>query len=369
MKRILLSLVAIGIVISAVVVVRGVPSAMTLPFSATEEDFDNEPVELLDAETIRVGQGGWYTIAELASYKRPEGPLRVGVQIGHLDNDKVPEELKALTANTGASFGTVTERELMKQIGEKVRVELEARGVVVDVLPATVPPKYEADAFIALHADGNQNRRARGFKIAGPRRDYSGLSERLVSSLTTAYASTTKLPFDDTITRRMTAYYAFNWPRYEHAIHPFTPAAIVETGYVTNAVDRAFLINQQEVIASAITDGVMDFLATERTPNPPAGSLEIPSMPLSGTVVCAPIRADRGGTTTPECVPGLKTSDGTHYLLEPKERIATTSLPFTTTVRGRYVPANTLPNYFWFPYEVRGFIMESEIATVTVAPL
>lgn len=362
-KKLILSTTVIITVIAAVWFIgSNYPAAMDLPFSATETAFDDEPVSLLSPEGVTLGRGNWYTVAELQNYQRPEGPYRVGIQVGHLNNDQVPEELNGLTANgDGATYGTYTERALMETLGALVKQKLEAAGIVVDLLPATVPPKYEADAFISLHADGNSSSRARGFKIAGPRRDYSGLSDELVTELSTAYGQATGLPEDDQITRRMTSYYAFNWPRYEHAVHPFTPSAIVETGFLTNAVDRAFLINEQEKIATGIASGTLAFLALPRVITPPPGALTLPPLPLEGTITCAPLRLERRGTTTPQCLPSLVVEEGAHYLLEASPAIATSSLPLQASVTGTYVPAETLENYFWFPYEVRGIIRNADV--------
>lgn len=206
-----------------------------------------------------------FTPAEAELYGRivrEPGPPRVGVQIGHWQNYQVPEELSGLTRNgSGAVGGGVTELQLVEAIGRALQVQLEAEGVVVDLLPATVPIDYYADAFVSIHADGNANTAVRGYKIAGPRYDFSGQSEALATALTNAYGVITGLPEDDNITRRMSGYYAFNWRRYDHALHPLTPAAIVETGFVTNPTDRALLLNEPERVARAIAAGLFDFLA------------------------------------------------------------------------------------------------------------
>lgn len=196
--------------------------------------------------------------------ERVPGPAQVGIQVGHWQLENVPEELQGLQDSTGAVSGEYTEQEIVLRIGELVRAELEAAGVVVDFLPATVPIDYEADAFISIHADGSNNGAANGFKIAGPRHDFSGRSEALVADLYDAYGEATGLRRDDSnITRRMSGYYAFNWRRYDHALHPQTPAAIVETGFVTSAIDRELLVGEPERAARGIAEGVRVFLERE----------------------------------------------------------------------------------------------------------
>lgn len=330
-------------------------AATTTPsFTEQEAGFEPEPERM----SYRVGGGLQYTLAELRAWERAPGPLRVGLQVGHLDNDEVPEELSGLTRNgAGAVAAGYNERDTVQVITELVAERLRAENILVDVLPATVPPGYEVDAFISVHADGNRNTGVRGFKIAGPRRDYSGRSEALVAALYESYEVATNLPIDPSISRRMTAYYAFNWPRYEHAIHPFTPAAIVETGFLTNPADRAFLLNQPEVAAAGIANGIMAYLETIPEPLPPPGSLTAPALPLSGVVECAPVRAERRNRDPRPCEAALRDADGHHHLLIAEPPIATSSLPYAATVAGEYQPVQLLDNYFWFHWEARGMIM------------
>lgn len=61
----------------------------------------------------------------------------------------------------------------------------------------------------------------------------------------------------------MRGYYAFNWYRYDHAIHPMTPAVIVETGFLTNAADRALIVDDPGRVAQGITKGILKFLYSQ----------------------------------------------------------------------------------------------------------
>lgn len=197
------------------------------------------------------------------NWKRPDEPLKVGLQVGHLDNDQVPEELKKLIGNTGAAAGGYNEVDVNLVIAEKVAELLRAQGVIVDILPATVPPDYWADAFIAIHADGSTDSRASGFKIAAPWRDLTGKSSKLVTLLEEAYQETTKLSKDDNISRNMRGYYAFSWWRYEHSIHPMTTGVIVETGFLTNRSDRKLIAETPSIPAEALATGIINYLKSE----------------------------------------------------------------------------------------------------------
>ena len=200
----------------------------------------------------------------LKDWQRPEGPLRVGLQVGHWKNSEVPAELEGLKQNAGgARGGGKYEWEVMLNIALLAADQLRAKGIEVDILPTTVPPDYYADAFIALHADGNLNQSVSGFKIAHPRRDYSGKSASLESILYEQYAAATGFERDPNVTSRMRGYYAFNWRRYEHSIHPMTPAVILETGFLTSPYDQRILIHDPQVAVSGIVQAVLKFLAVD----------------------------------------------------------------------------------------------------------
>jgi len=201
---------------------------------------------------------GW-----IKNWQRPEGPARVGLQVGHWKNSDMPEELQRLEGNTGTSGGGRWEWEVNLDVAVRTKDILESRGVKVDILPATVPPAYLADVFLAIHADGSVDRTKSGYKFANPRRDYTGKGERLLESLEQAYSESTGLAEDPNVTRNMRGYYAFAWWRYEHAVHPMTVAAIAETGFLTSPSDQRLLIGKPEIVAGALAEGIWNYLAAE----------------------------------------------------------------------------------------------------------
>ncbi len=202
-----------------------------------------------------------YTPEMLATWERPEGPPRVGVQAGHWRVEEVPEELANLKRNgAGGVWHNFNERDVVLPIAREVVMLLEAEGIEVEVLPVTIPPGYVADAFVSLHADVNSSEQVGGFKVAPPRYDVSGRGDILAGALYQAYEAATGLPRDPAITWHMTGYYAFNWRRFEHAIHPMTPASIIELGYLSNARDRQMLLEEVDRIAGGVARGIQDFL-------------------------------------------------------------------------------------------------------------
>ncbi len=196
----------------------------------------------------------------LTNWKRPDSPPRVGLQVGHWKNSELPEELAQLRTNTGSSGGGKSEWEVNLAIARETEKLLTARGVAVDILPATVPPEYWADAFIAIHADGSESGASSGFKAARPYRDPSGHAHTLLDTLYKTYGEATGLPEDPNITRNMRGYYAFAWWRREHAVHPMTPSVILETGFLTSESDRRIIVDNPPLPAGAIANAVISFL-------------------------------------------------------------------------------------------------------------
>lgn len=203
---------------------------------------------------------GFERFGNLLNWKRPEGPLRVGLQVGHWKNSELPEELEKLRGNGGAASRSIAEWEVNLAIARAAKKLLEENGIVVDILPATVPPSYWADAFVAIHADGSTSPVTGGFKVAAPRRDYTGKSSDLVNIIEEEYEKGVGFSIDPEITRNMRGYYAFSWWRYEHAVHPMTPSVILETGFLTNPKEASLLINTPKIPAQALTNALLRFL-------------------------------------------------------------------------------------------------------------
>ena len=200
--------------------------------------------------------------AYLRDWKRPEGPAKVALQVGHWKNDEVPEELERLRGNTGSFGGGKAEWEVAYAIARQTASILEEKGVGVELLPATVPLGYWADVFVSIHADGNTNSAVSGFKAAAPRRDMAGNANKLLSLVEEAYQTATNLPKDPNVSRNMRGYYAFAWWRYDHAVHPMTASIILETGFLTNPADRAIIVARPDLAAKGIAEGVIAYLSS-----------------------------------------------------------------------------------------------------------
>ncbi len=201
---------------------------------------------------------------EFINWKRPDGPAKVALQVGHWKTEEVPEELERLRGNTGASGGGKSEWEVNMAIAEATAEVLKSKGIAVEILPATVPPDYWADVIVSIHADGNEDSSKSGFKAAVPRRDMTGKAEKLLELVEDNYQKATNLSKDPNVTRNMRGYYAFRWWRYEHTIHPMTTAIILEIGFLTNPSDRRLIVDKPEISAKGLADGIIEYLTSEK---------------------------------------------------------------------------------------------------------
>jgi N-acetylmuramoyl-L-alanine amidase len=190
----------------------------------------------------------------------PGGPRRIGIQAGHWQTEKAPPELWRLLTQTGTSWNGVTEVEINLDIANRIKSILETKGFVVDILPTTIPPGYVADAFVALHGDGDGTGENSGFKMAFSSRR-TPYEAALLESIKTHYGAATGLAYDPIhISRGMVNYYALTWQRNKYATAPHTPSIVLEMGYVSNDNDRELLTERPDLVAGAIASGIVVFL-------------------------------------------------------------------------------------------------------------
>ncbi len=172
-------------------------------------------------------------------------PKRVGIVAGHYMNDSgalCPDGLR--------------EVDITLAVAQRVIAILRRKGYEVELLGEfdEALSSYQADVFVALHADSCDVPGASGFKATHAA--HSAIPEeekRLVECLTQEYAQATGLTFHaDSITEDMLYYHALR------KIDPHTPGAIVEMGFMLD--DRYTLINKQHLIARGIVNGIVCFL-------------------------------------------------------------------------------------------------------------
>jgi N-acetylmuramoyl-L-alanine amidase len=211
----------------------------------------------------------------------PSSPRRVGIQVGHWQTTDVPTEYGTrIQAQTGTSWAGYTEVDVTMEIASRMAALLEAQGLKVDILPTTIPAGYLADVFVALHCDGDGVGELSGFKMAhGSRR--GPYEDKLLAAIKGTYAQATGLSYDaEHVSRNMTGYYAANWSRYQHAVSPFTPATIIELGFLSNDDDRTLLVDHPDVVATGVVNGILAFLDANPRSKIFGEDLLIPQSPI-----------------------------------------------------------------------------------------
>ena len=187
------------------------------------------------------------------------GPPTVGLQVGHLNAGDQPDELAALRTSTGGHWNGVDEVDVNLEVATRLATLLERRGLIVEILPATVPPAYRADLLLSLHVDASQDEDRRGYKSAHFR-PLRNAHEPLLKLRIDRAMLALGLPDDDrNVSGNMLEYYAFNHRRFRHTVARSTPALLVELGYLSNAADRA-LLSDLDLFAEALGKGVVDYL-------------------------------------------------------------------------------------------------------------
>ncbi len=244
------------------------PEASSEPetVSFDENGFPTFPLPSGDPEPLgpAVFNSGFRDPLPRSPVWNPPGPKRVGLQVGHWNTYDVPYELRRLSPGTSA--GGWNEWQAAMLIATRAKAFLEDAGVEVDLLPTAIPIRYRSHAFVSIHLDGDTSGRLNGYKVARP--GFSSIPEaddEFVRIMNREYGAATGMArdADEHISRRMTYYYAFNTRRYQHAIDLGTPALIIETGFLTNGSDRAFLTGQPDLAGRGIANGILRFLELE----------------------------------------------------------------------------------------------------------
>jgi N-acetylmuramoyl-L-alanine amidase len=185
-----------------------------------------------------------------------EGPIVVALQPGHWKIDELPQEARRRPRSIGAIHGNVRELDINLAVVDALVPLLEAESWRVIVVPATVPPGLRADAFLSIHADWGADPARRGWKLAPPWRPSIAAGE-IAEALRESFRAEEILTEDtDGVTVGMRGYFGFSSHRYRHASSPYTPAVLIELGFVTNAVDRELMVNRPEFFAKIIHRGL-----------------------------------------------------------------------------------------------------------------
>ena len=185
------------------------------------------------------------------------GAAHVGIVSGHWGSDS-----GAVCPNG------VTEQQVNYEIARRVKQDLEAAGVRVDLLQERDPrlQHYRADALLSIHADvcvwpPEYGEKVSGFKLAfasAVPQKVAIQASQFKRCLEYRYSAITGLTFRPSyITKDMTEYHAFN------EIDPRTPAMIIETGFLAHPKDYDLLVNHPDQVARGIAAGILCYLRNE----------------------------------------------------------------------------------------------------------
>lgn len=179
----------------------------------------------------------------------PNWARRVGIVSGH----RGPQNDPGAVCPDG-----LTEASINEAVSSIVVRNLRGRGYTVDLLDEFDPrlDNYQAAALLSIHANTCQSfgEVVSGYLIAAAaaRITSRGTDSLLVDCVSQHYAAATGLERRDGVTVDMTDYHTFR------EIHPQTPAAIIELGFML--ADRQILTEGVDTLARGITDGLICFL-------------------------------------------------------------------------------------------------------------
>jgi N-acetylmuramoyl-L-alanine amidase len=178
----------------------------------------------------------------------PNFMQRIGIVSGH----RGPENDPGAVCDDG-----LTEAEINFSVAQMVVTELRSRGYTVDLLDEFDPrlEGYQAAALVSIHANDcrDYGEFVSGFLVArAAARPAGGLDDVLAECIGLQYGRAVTIERRYALTLDMTDYHTFR------EIHPLTPAAIIELGFLRG--DRELLTQRQPEMASGIINGVLCFL-------------------------------------------------------------------------------------------------------------
>ncbi|MCU0498571.1 MAG: N-acetylmuramoyl-L-alanine amidase [Anaerolineae bacterium] len=152
------------------------------------------------------------------------------------------------------------ENQINFRVATLVVIDLRGRGYTVDLLDEFDPrlQDYQADALVSIHANDcrDYGNNASGFIVAkAAAKPEGGIDTVLAECIAKHYGDVTEMNRWTTLTRDMTEYHSFR------EIHPRTPAAIIELGFMF--ADREILTERPDLLSRGIVNGILCFLEPE----------------------------------------------------------------------------------------------------------
>jgi N-acetylmuramoyl-L-alanine amidase len=181
----------------------------------------------------------------------PNFMQRIGIVAGH----RGPENDPGAVCSDG-----LTEGEINFGVAQLVVRDLRTRGYTVELLDEFDArlENFHGAALVSLHSNDcrDYGEYVSGYLVArAAARPPGGLDDVLAECISLHYGRITGIERRFSLTLDMTDYHTFR------EIHPLTPAAILEKGFMKD--DRALLTERQGDIAKGVVDGILCFLNGE----------------------------------------------------------------------------------------------------------
>ncbi len=233
-----------GFIRTALIVILSAGLASTIFTWFTQPDFINPSV----ASGLQVAVATGITTQQPTLLPTPNWLRKVGIVSGH----RGPQNDPGAVCPDG-----LTEAEINFAVATLVVRNLRGLGYSVDLLDEFDPrlDNYQAAALISIHANTCQDfgQLTSGYLVAkAAARPEGGLDSILAECVADNYGRIIPMERRFTLTIDMTDYHTFR------EIHPLTPAAIIELGFMKD--DREILTTRQDGMAQGITEGILCFL-------------------------------------------------------------------------------------------------------------
>jgi N-acetylmuramoyl-L-alanine amidase len=208
--------------------------------------------EFLDQRVINrlvVAESTNVPVVQPTSLPTPNYLQRIGIVSGH----RGPQNDPGAVCPDG-----LTEASINFEVATRVVRSLRSLGYSVDLLDEFDArlDNYRAAALVSIHANTCRDfgERVSGFLVAKAAvRPSGGVDDLLAECIALHYGRIIGIERRFNLTRDMTDYHTFR------EIHPLTPAAIIELGFMKD--DREILTTRQDDMAQALVEGVLCFLS------------------------------------------------------------------------------------------------------------
>ncbi len=252
-----------GIFRSVIVIVIAAALMATIFTWSTPSQFINDQVK----SKLSIAQATGQATTVPTVIPTPNWLRKVGIVSGHR-GPQVPPDPGAICPDG------LTEASITFAVSQKVVRNLRDRGYSVDLLDEFDPrlDGYQAAALVSIHANTCKNfgEVVTGYLIArAAARSGLGQDDGLVECVARYYGQATGLTRRPGVTIDMSDYHTFR------EIHPLTPAAILELGFML--ADRNILTDKQDEMAKGITDGILCFLEPNQQSLPTAEASATPT--------------------------------------------------------------------------------------------